>query len=123
MPGTEVPPELGYSPSGNVVPRPGLGYPMPGTEVLPELGYIPSGNVVPQPRLGYPMSGSGVAPLGTGVPLRNDLGPVTGLPAPETTWDHWKYHGMEMGYPSGCGQTHTCEISNFFIRRMRVVIT
>ena len=60
----------------------------------PILGYLPIltwGYLIP----GHP----GVPPSSTVAPLGRDLGPVTGIPPLERTWDQWKHYGVEMGYP------------------------
>ena len=44
-------------------------------------------------------------------------------PPPERTWDHWKYYGMEIGYPPRCGQTNKLKILSSLILRIRAIIT
>ena len=95
--------------TASAVLSPGAGvFPITGQEVPhPWLGVSPLG-------LGYPPR-KGPGPSNWGTPLRRDLGPVTGVPPPRNG------HGTSgsiMGWRWGtplpkCGQTHTCENSNF----------
>ena len=87
-----------------------------------------------QDRGTYPCLGLGYPLPWTRVPPPRDLGPVTGYPPPEWTWD------QSLGYPPGkdigpvevlwdgngiilpgCGQTYTCENSTFSILWMWVI--
>ena len=85
-----------------------MGYPArkgPGTSHWgsPQKGCRTSGSKYYGLEMGYSQKGHGTSGsiMGWrwGTP-RKDMGPVKAL-------------GMEMGCPSGCGQTHTCENSAF----------
>ena len=55
------------------------------------------------------------------------MGPVEPLwdgdeVSPERTWDQWKYYGIEMWYPLGCGQRNKLKLLPYPTLRMRAVI-
>ena len=78
---------------------PGWGYTIPGW-----------GTCHPDLAGGTPYWGTPCQDWGT--PLEGTWDQLLGYPL-ERTWDQWKYNGMEMGYPPGCKQTHTCENITF----------